>query len=334
MRLLYQNITGIRENQEGTEDNTNIVEPEELKVPTAKRKQCNRVAESFKRLGHENKAIRVMNCGTQMIYAHITAEDRMELHRANFCRERLCPMCAAQRSRRIFAQASQVMNVIELERSELTPIFLTLTLRNCNAEELNKTLDVVFQGWHRLMNNDRMKRLILGWFRGLEVTYNEGKDTYHPHIHAILMVPPSYFVNPKDYMTTEKWVKTWRKALRLDYDPTCDIRAIAGAADRRAGAVAEVAKYTVKDADYLKEDETLTDKLISVFSAAIKGRRLVAFGGLMKEIAKRLKLDFEKLVPGEVTDKDGAVLRKDIDYVLRLYRWNIGLSRYYYDGMI
>lgn len=331
-----KNNTNTDRNQEGFTGRTSIPEPEDLGKATVKRGKCKALADSFKRLHYDGKAERVMNCGTQMVFAYILAEQRLTLHQANFCRERLCPMCAMQRTRQIFAQVSQVMDAIDQERPELTPLFLTLTVRNCKAGELGAALDTIFQGWRRLMNNDRMKRLVPGWFRALEITYNEETDTYHPHVHAIMLVPPSYFTTPKDYMTTEKWVASWRKAMRLDYNPVCDIRAVnTAAADDRAGAVAEVAKYTVKDGDYIKADVDLTDKLVEIFGAAIRGRRLYAFGGLMKEVAKRLKLkDADELQPGEVTDEKGVILRKDIDYILLLYRWNIGLSRYEFDGRV
>lgn len=289
------------------------------------------MADSFQRQGLDSKAGRVRSCGTQLTFAYVLEEERMELHQANYCRERLCPMCAWLRTKKVFSQVSQVMNAAEQERPELVPLFLTLTVRNCKAAELGAVLDSVFQGWNRIHANKRMKRLVVGWFRALEITYNESEDTYHPHIHAVLLMPPSYFKEPKDYMTTEQWAKLWRKAMRLDYDPICDIRRV-DPARNQAEVVAEVAKYTVKDTDYIKPDSALTDKLVSTFSMAIKGRRLVAFGGLMKEIAKRLKLNLEDMEPGEVTGADGRVLRKDIDYILLMYRWNIGLTRYDFEG--
>lgn len=299
---------------------------DDLQKANRKRQKCEQLAESFKRLGFDAKAERVDRCGTELVFAHLLKEDRLILHQANYCKERLCPMCAWLRTRQVFARVSTVMNEIQKERPMLVPLFLTLTLRNCEPSELSKTLDVVFQGWNRLTNNKKMKRLIVGWFRALEVTYNENADTYHPHVHAILLVEPTYFTNPKDYMPTEKWVATWRKTLRLDYDPICNVQAID--TENQVNAVAEVAKYTVKDVDYLKDSPDLTDKLVSTFGAAIKGRRLYAFGGLMKEVAKRLNLDNEQLTSDEVLDENGTPLRKDIDYVLLFYRWHIGLARY------
>ena len=308
------------------------VQPKFIEQMMAYREPCDRLSDSFKRSGKEGKAIRVRECATQLQVAYIIAEERWQLFHANFCRERLCPMCAWHRSRQIFREVSRVMDGVQNERPDLQPIFLTLTMRNCSAAEMNGTLDIIFKGWNRLMNNDRMKRLIIGSFRALEITYNEQEDTYHPHIHAILLVPPSYFTTPKDYMSIMDWVKVWRKAAKLDYDPSCDIRAIGTGSDK-SGAVAEVAKYTLKSTDYLKDDEKLTDKLVSEFGKAIKGRRLYAYGGIMKEVAKQLDIDAkDNFTPGEIRDKAGNVLRKDIDYILSNYRWNVGLTRYDYEG--
>lgn len=49
---------------------------------------------------------------------------------------------------------------------------------------------------------------------------------------------------------------------KLDYDPVSDIRRVKAMSEKqRAKAVAEVAKYTVKDGDYLTQDDALTDRL-------------------------------------------------------------------------
>jgi len=333
--ILFEDTTANEVSQEETFVSLDVPKPPELIKATEKRLRCEVLASSFKRLHCDGKASRIRDCGTKFVYAHIIVEQRWVYRFGNYCRERLCPMCVMRRTKQIFAQVSQVMNVVEKESPELTPVFLTLTLRNCKAENLEAELDIVFAGWHRLINNKRMKRLIQGWFRALEVTYNEKDDTYHPHVHVIMLMPPSYFKDPKDYMTTEKWVKAWHKALRLDYDPICYIRAVDKEDGNYSAAVGEIAKYTVKDVDYLKDDAVLTDRLVSIFGTALKGRRLYAFGGVMKETAKQLKLEnADEFQSKEVTDKNGVVLRKDIDYVLVVFKWNIGLSLYEYGGRV
>jgi plasmid rolling circle replication initiator protein Rep len=282
------------------------------------------LADSLERLGDERRAFRVRSCGRHLTFKQDPDTRKMKLHLADFCRERLCPMCAWRRSRKVFYDVSHVMDVAQAEASELVPVFLTLTLRNCSGEELEETLDTVFDGWKRLMNNKRLLRIIKGWFRALEVTYNKRNDTFHPHIHAIIMVSQSYFTS-KDYMETTAWVKTWRKVLRLDYDPVCDIRKVK---DKSIKAVKEVAKYTVKDTDFITNNKNLTDKLVSILGVALRGRRLFAFGGLLKVIAKRIGA--EKSDDGDLVHvgEDGE-LRNDIAQMIVVYHWNVGLCNYH-----
>lgn len=283
------------------------------------------LADSFQRLGQDSRAIRVRFCSSQLAFAVNTETGEKRLHSADFCRERLCPMCAWRKSLKCFQEVSKVIDAAQQEQGNLVPIFLTLTLKNCSVEELGETLNAVFQGWHRLINNDRMKRIFKGWFRALEVTYNKVADTFHPHIHAILMVDRGYFKG-NDYMTTVEWVKAWRKACRLSYDPVCDIRKVKGGSK----AIKEVSKYTVKDSDFISEDKVLTDKLVAILSKALRNRRLYAFGGLLKDIAKRLGAD--RPDEGDLIhiDEDGE-LRNDVGQMIVVYRWNMGLANYIKD---
>lgn len=291
--------------------------------PWKPKKVCSlMLADCFQRLGQNKRAMRVRFCSSQLAFAVNTETGEKRLHSADFCRERLCPMCAWRKSLKCFQEVSRVMDAAQQEQANLVPIFLTLTLKNCTGEDLDGTLDTVFQGWHRLINNKRMKRIFKGWFRALEVTYNKEADTFHPHIHAILMVDKGYFKG-KDYMTTAEWVKAWRKACRLSYDPVCDIRKVKGGNK----AIKEVSKYTVKDSDFISEDKDLTDKLVAILSKALRYRRLYAFGGVLKDIAKRLGAD--RPDEGDLihVDEDGE-LRTDVGQMIVVYRWNMGLSNY------
>ena len=284
------------------------------------------LADSLHRLGDHKRANRVWWCSSTLAFAVAKDTGEKKLHDANFCRERLCPMCAWRKSKKIFYQVSDVMEEVDKESPGLVPIFLTLTLRNCSAKELSKTLDTVFTGWYRITNHRKIKRIVRGWFRALEITYNKQDDTFHPHIHAILLVEKSYFKS-KDYMETKDWVKMWRTALKLNYDPVCDIRKVKQRGKNKA--VAEVAKYTLKDTEYISDDKQLTDKLIAILGAALRSRRLYAFGGLMKEIAKQLGIKDKDVGDGDLIHlDDDEDLRPDIDYILQIFRWNIGLSNY------
>lgn len=282
------------------------------------------LADSYARLGQEKRALRLRFCGSQLTFAVDPATGNKKLHSADFCKERLCPMCSWRKSLKCFHEVSNVMDAAQVEQPNLVPIFLTLTLRNCTGDELSSTLDTVFAGWNRLNTVRRIKRTVKGWFRALEITYNKDADTYHPHIHAILMVDKGYF-RTDDYIRTVEWVQLWRNAMRLDYDPICDVRKVKGGQK----AIKEVAKYSVKDTDYISRDTALTDRVVGALSKALRGRRLYAYGGCLKEIAKRLNVKPDE---GDLihVDDDG-IMRDDVGYMLVVYRWHMGLAEYIAD---
>jgi len=261
--------------------------------------------------------------------AKMTDTGKKKLVHANYCRERLCKICTYHKSMKVFSEVSRVMNYIQASGEIFTPVFLTLTLPNCQAEELSLILDKMFKGFNRLMTNIQKKGFILGWFRALEITYNRRRDDFHPHFHIILLMKQNYF-DSKNFLTTEKWVSKWKKALRINSEHLiCDIRKIKG----EKKVIAEVSKYSVKDTDYLfKRNPFLTDKITKTFSTALKSRRLYAFGGYMKDVQKILELEKESTKSDEnkiqIRDESGNILRQDIDFILETYKWVVGISEY------
>ena len=47
----------------------------------------------------------------------------------------------------------------------------------------------------------------------------------HPHFHALLLVKPSYFKG-QGYIKQGDWVEMWSKALRADYLPSVNVKAV------------------------------------------------------------------------------------------------------------
>ena len=285
------------------------------------------LSESMHRLGMHKKANRVWWCSSTLAFLENLETGEKKLHSADFCKERLCPMCQWRKSLKVFHQVSKVIDRTQEENKNLVPLFLTLTMKNCTDEELSNTITDIFQGWYQLTKHRKIKRVVQGWFRALEVTYNKEDDTFHPHIHAIILIDKSYFKKDnKDYMQTTDWVQMWRTAMKLDYDPICDVRKV----NRSKGkykAVAEVAKYTLKDTEFITSDKDLTDKLVEVLSTSLRGRRLFAFGGILKKIAKQIGI--EELAEGNLIHIDDDKIRDDVANALVVYRWNFGLANYF-----
>ena len=187
------------------------------------------------------------------------------------------------------------------------------------------------------MKLKRVKASIKGYFRALEVTHNLDEDspsydTYHPHFHCILQVEKSYF-NDKSkysqYIEQAEWTSLWQNCLDADYTPIVNVKAFKSESPRAlTKSICEAAKYTVKDNDYLVHDEAMTDSAVAILDYALKGRRLVAYGGDMKRVYKELKLD--DAIDGDLvhTDDDES-LNEVMTQITEIYCWNVGYKQYY-----
>lgn len=283
-----------------------------------KRELSERLAGVYKSLGFVSRFARVSDCGTFLEW-HITGAGS-KLHRANFCKDRLCPMCNWRRSLKIFSQVSRIMDV--LEPSGYQFLFLTLTIRNVSGDELSGAIDSLFQGWNNLYRKTRFKRVIEGTFRSLEVTKNHRNNTYHPHIHSILAVKPGYFQGGY-FISQKEWGEMWRECCGLDYDPIIDVRRIRPDKDRGiSGAVAEVAKYAVKSSAYLGGSERQQSQAVADFLRSLSGRRLCSYTGVFAQVRKALQLD--DVEDGDLVQVDGQDLREDVLYAIVRLCWRAG----------
>ena len=70
-------------------------------------------------------------------------------------------------------------------------LFVTLTIKNCDINDLRLTMQHLNKSFERL---SKLKAFPgEGWIRGAEVS--KGKDgSAHPHFHVLMIVKPSYFV--------------------------------------------------------------------------------------------------------------------------------------------
>lgn len=90
-----------------------------------------------------------------------------------------------------------------------------------------------------------------------------------------------------------------------------------------SSAVAEVAKYAVKDSDYLIPwSQTLTDSSVKTFLSSLSSRRLVSFGGIFYKVKQQLKLD--DVEDGDLVHVDGYKLRNDVALQIYRFGWSCG----------
>ena len=320
------------------------VENELKKKFEPKKTQSEILGDCYTRLHWDSKAKRVFDCGSWLEFRQardvcLEAPNRncavrnaegapthtrpFKLSKANFCRERLCPMCSWRRSLKIFGQVSKIMEHLD---NQYRYIFLTLTVPNCSPERLSEVIDDMVKGFNRLMHLKAVKGAVKGYFRVLEVTRNKHNGTYHPHFHIVLAVVTSYFTH--NYIKRDEWLHMWQQSMKDDSITQVDVRTVknkktgetSGAAV--GSAVAEVAKYAVKASDYvLKSKPQLMDEIVTTLTSALGGRRLTAFSGCFKQARQDLELD--DCENGDLIHLDGDI-RHDLGQMIYKFKWSSG----------
>lgn len=247
-----------------------------------------KLADVFKALGYKNSLIeRISSCGE--ILQFVQQDDgTLKLYQAYFCKNKLCPLCNWRRSMKYSYQLSRIVDEVIVQEPKGRFLFLTLTVRNVSGEDLNKTLSQLTQAFNRLFKYKKVQKNLLGYLRSVEVTYNKETNTYHPHIHVLMMVKSSYFSGAgENYISQEEWWQLWAKSLKVDYLPIVDIRVVKNSGRGLEGAILETAKYPVKPMNLDVTDKQVVDDLYQ----GLYRKRQLGFGGLFKVIKKQLELD-------------------------------------------
>lgn len=249
-------------------------------------------------LTHPRVGARMQSCADRLTFRRDwqdpddAGRGRLHLAQAYFCRARLCPMCQWRRSLKMHGQVAAVIERLTADRraagrNPYEYSLLTLTVRNCDAAELSATLDQLQQGWQRLMRRKAVQAAVQGYVRAVEITYNRQTGQYHPHIHALLCVNPSYF-NSRRYIPQRQWSALWRDCARLDYSPQVDIRKAKG----DAKGIAEVTKYATKPSDYIMpSDVDQMSAVLDTLMTSCTKRRFAGWGGVMADAHSALQLD-------------------------------------------
>ncbi|WP_449463614.1 protein rep [Streptococcus suis] len=245
-----------------------------------------KLADIFNELGYKKTLVeRVASCG-DMLHFMRREDGSLRLYQAYFCKNKLCPMCNWRRSMKYSYQTSRIIDEAIKQQPKGRFLFLTLTVKNVEGEKLNDTISQLTQAFNRLFKYKKVQKNLIGYLRSVEVTHNEEEDTYHPHIHVLMMVKSSYF-NKGDYIKQEEWGKLWSQSLKVDYVPMVDIRVVKETGKGLKGAILETAKYPTKPIKLDVENKQVVDDLYN----GLYRKRQLGYGGLFKEIKKQLAFD-------------------------------------------
>lgn len=219
-------------------------------------------------------AQRIEKCSNILKFG-FTDDDKFKLKQTFFCRVRYCPVCQWRRSMMWRARFFQIMP--ELQESYPTHrwVFLTLTIKNCNIDDLRFNLQEMSKAWNKFIKYADLKA-VEGFVRTTEVT--RGKDgSAHPHYHCLFLVRPSFFGN--DYVKNSKFRELWQKALCVNYLPITHVTAVKGQSPDKA--VLETLKYSTKPDDFFEDN----DWFLKLTQQTHK-LRFVSTGGILKGCLK------------------------------------------------
>lgn len=278
------------------------------KYTNKKKKNQDIIKYISKHLSEDNLNL-IYNCGSYLEMITDQSMGTKKLHRANFCKNRFCPICAWRQTKKDALKISIVMEYLKKELN-LDFIFLTLTAPNVKAENLNEEIKKYNLSFKKLTKRKEFMKVSKGYARKLEITYNQERDDYHPHFHVIIVVNKSYFTD-KTYISKKKFLRLWQECMEDDSITQVDVKKI-DTNDKKS--ISEIAKYGAKDSDYM-----YSQNVFDVFYKALKGKQLVTYSGVFKDGLKAFK-------------EGGLDKYKEVDlteYVYRLcYKWNFKNANY------
>lgn len=256
---------------------------------------------------------RVKSCGDFMQHLTVSDMSAKRIHKSNHCNNRFCPICTWNKAKKDAVMISILMQAIKVEKDQEF-IFMTLTAPNVEASELKNEIDRFNKAFKKLFERKKVKSVIKGYIRKLEVTYNKDEfitkemynnpkmklyyekrelqigdrnpnfNTYHPHFHVVMAVNKSYFNQAIQYINRDEWLEMWRECMNDFTITQVDVRKVRSAEKSVMDTVLEIAKYSAKGNEIYH-----SQSVFEVFYKSLKGRQLLTFNGLFKEYVKKYK---------------------------------------------
>lgn len=268
---------------------------------------------------------RMDSCGSWLLFDECLSDQVRFLKNAKFCRDRMCAMCNWRKSISVKQVMTQVcQHLIEEEKNKF--IFLTLTIPNCEKSELRGHLFRMNKAFAKLTSkNKKIKTGINGYFKAIEVTYNDRTDTFHPHIHAILSVGNRYFNGP-EYIKHSEWLDGWRAAYEDWNISQVNVKKMKMDNEfERFNAVAEACKYSLKPSLFIMNDRNRRLETLKVLKDQWRDVRLYSMGGNIKSITRLItdksEID-ESMMMDDFHSKKCPICKED--FIQRWWGWYQG----------
>lgn len=257
-------------------------------------------------------ARRISDCSETLEFGWVTdqktGKSKLKLKSSLFCRCRNCIICQWRRGLMWTARFLKAMPAIMRDYPNARFIFLTLTVKNCEILELRDTLTHMNKAWQRM--TQRKAFPAMGFARSIEVTRGVVDDSTHPHFHALLMVPESYFQG-KYYLSQLAWTELWQSCLRVKYTPIVNVKVVKPSkrwlenptgwledglgrlpVEQQVGAsIAEIFKYSIKPSDLFGKGGEYDAQWLLCLTQQLEKTRAITLGGVFKQYLSEAEPD-------------------------------------------
>lgn len=221
---------------------------------------------------------RFRHCGDYLVFLEDERREKRKLDVGFFCGIRLCPGCAWRESIRSAERVASIAGALADQGRVM--LMVTLTVPNVCGDKLRDTIQHINRSWSRLCKRKRYA-VWADNVRKIEITYNRAASSYHPHMHAVVFVPKSYF--GKRYISQQQLLLDWRVVTGQPEITQVDVRRCR---DRgNTNAILEVAKYSCKASDYAQSED-----VCDTMYTALHHTRVMTFAGKCKALSAEYDL--------------------------------------------
>ncbi len=233
---------------------------------------------------HDSGVAMLTCCDHVTLFTNNSGE--LELSQIFFCRQKYCPTCSRRKSLKAYAVG---MKLFEELQGEYAFLHVVLTVRNCEAARLRDTIRLLYKESSALFRS-KLCSGFKGVLRCLEISHNDERGDFHPHLHCLVAVRKAYFTS-RSYVSQERLRSEW--ADRVGQTTASVYMSRIREPEK---AIAEICKYCVKPLQL----DGVPIHIYNILYTQTKHVRHMQSYGVIREALAKLKLDFENTDDVEV----------------------------------
>lgn len=264
-----------------------------MKLETDFKKYKDKTSVIFNKLDNSKLKTKLKDCASYVltnVYQHNQTKDLKTTKESSFlCKHKFCYVCEAIKNNKYRYGLKE--KLFECVENKNYIDFLTLTIPNCNLEDLNTTLSNMNEKYNSFLTNFKKTYGAIGTFKRVEITYKRNHDNFkpiiecHPHFHILVVYEKLDKINNPDFnLYKDKWKSLTGGSVFVKSFKTKNL----------SKSINELTKYITKEDNF---DIMNKEELVSL-NRQLKGKRFFSKTGIlnfkMKEVKNSMEVELDK----------------------------------------